>query len=112
MNRLTRKTASNRVIDRRRGMVSEYMVATDRKASSTEWDRSSSTPEKLRPRSRYFFQAMKTTIVQPTPMSSRLAPVMLARARAQGDSLPAAAWAADWQAMPYSLNDSPPLTAK
>ena len=40
------------------------------------------------PRRRHCRQAMKTTMLQPTPISSRLAPVMLASASEQGDSLP------------------------
>ncbi len=52
------------------------------------------------PRLRYCRQATKTTRVHPSPISSRLEPVMLARARAQGESLPANLSATDWQAGP------------
>ena len=73
-------------------------MATDRKPSSTEWDRSRVMPSIRMPRLRYCRQAMKTTSAQPTPIRSRLEPVMLARARAQGESSPAIRAATDWQA--------------
>ena len=64
------------------------------------------------PASSVWRQAMNTTIVQPRPMSSRLAPVMLASARAQSDSRPAAASAGAGRRAPNSLYASPPLRAK
>src|SRR5262245_709993 len=76
------------------GSVSEYRVAANRKASSTECVRSSATPGHrdagvevalvLRVRC----HAMNTTLVHPSPISSRFAPVMFASAREHGDATP------------------------
>src|SRR3954470_21707655 len=76
--------------------------------SSTEWDRSRVIPVRLAPRLRHRHQAMNTTMGHPTPMSSRLDPVMLASAREHGDS---PVEPGGLQATPYWAKASPPLRA-
>ena len=90
-------------------------MAAARYASSTEWLRSSwmpchrftvSVPSRLRIR----YHAMNTTIDQPIPIKSRLAPVMLASASPHGDSSPPPGGGR--QAGPVASNEFPPCHAK
>ncbi len=76
----TRITESISVIWDFSGRVSEYTVASPRNATSTECGRSSTTSRRTGGVFRERYAAMNTTIDQPIPISSRLAPVMLASA--------------------------------
>src|SRR4051794_37416251 len=80
----TAESSSEMVL--RSGIVSEYAVASVRNVSSMAWLRSRVIPDRRWPRLRYCHQAMNTTIDQPMPISSRLEPVMLARAREHGEA--------------------------
>ena len=91
------------------GRVSEYTVASPRNATSTECGRSSTTSRRTGGVLRERYAAMKTTIDQPMPISSRLAPVMLASASEQASS-PAAP--GGWHASPYCSNAFPPSHAR
>src|SRR6266511_618411 len=75
----TSTTRSTRVTVRLSGSVSEYRVARAREVTSTAEERGSRTPPRGRPCLRKRNQASSTTSTQPIPISSRLAPVILAR---------------------------------
>ena len=104
-----RMTASTRVTVRFSGSVSEYRHATVRYAISTEFERSSLTSPTATPCFRHRHQASTATIDQPTPISSRLAPVMLARASEHGDAVELFAAA---HRLPNSATACPALSAK
>ena len=94
-------------------------MATARKASSTEWVRSRATPDQTggragapsgsaRPARRVRYHAMNTTLVQPRPINSRLAPVMFASASEHGEAAPGSVLG---QAGPNPWTDAPPCQA-
>src|SRR5215470_5276455 len=100
------------------GSVSEYSVATLRKASSTVWVRSSATPLQggggavpaggARRSRRVRYQAMNTTLVQPSPINSRFAPVMFASASEHGEATPTSPLGHE---APWACTDAPPCQA-
>src|SRR5437868_3422208 len=105
----TSTAASNRWIVSLNGSVIEYSVATARNDSSIECERSSWTQVKVLPCCRERYQAISTTIDQPTPIRSRLAPVMLASASEHGDAVSAPG---SLQPAPYAATAWPAFQAK